>query len=75
VLNIGSKTGIKVGDKLSVERVSKEIKDPSTGKVIRRLSSQIGTIEITDVDDISSVANTLTGVSFKVGDAVKTITQ
>jgi len=75
VLNIGSKTGIKVGDKLSVERVSREIKDPSTGKVIRRMSSQIGTIEITDVDDISAVGNLITGAGLKVGDLAKTITQ
>jgi len=75
VLNIGSKTGIKVGDKLSVERVSREIKDPSTGKVIRRLSSQIGTIEITDVDDISAVGNLVTGAGLKIGDLAKTVTQ
>lgn len=75
VLNIGSKTGIKVGDHLSVERVSREIKDPSTGKVIRRLSSQIGTIEITDVDDISAVGNLVTGTGLKVGDLAKTIAQ
>jgi curli biogenesis system outer membrane secretion channel CsgG len=75
VLNIGAKTGIKVGDKLSLERVSREIKDPSTGKVIRRLSAQIGTIEITDVDDISAVGNLVTGVGVKVGDLAKTVTQ
>jgi curli biogenesis system outer membrane secretion channel CsgG len=75
VLNIGAKTGIKVGDHLSVERVSREIKDPATGKVIRRMSSQIGTIEITDVDDISAVGNLLTGTGLKVGDLAKTITQ
>ncbi len=75
VLNIGAKTGIKVGDQLSVERVSREIKDPATGKVIRRLSSQVGTIQITDVDDISAVGNLLTGTGLKVGDLAKTITQ
>ena len=75
VLNIGAKTGIKVGDQLSVERVSREIKDPATGKVIRRLSSQVGTIQITDVDDISAVGNLVTGSGLKVGDLAKTITQ
>ncbi|MGI9102611.1 MAG: CsgG/HfaB family protein [Terriglobales bacterium] len=76
VLNIGAKTGIKKGDHLSVERVSREIKDPSSGKVIRRLSTQVGTIEVTDVDDISAVANVLTGGNnVKVGDLAKTITQ
>jgi curli biogenesis system outer membrane secretion channel CsgG len=75
VLNIGAKAGLKVGDQLNVERVTKEIKDPSTGAVIRRLSSTIGVIRLTDVDDISAVGVTVSGVGFKVGDAVKTITQ
>jgi curli biogenesis system outer membrane secretion channel CsgG len=75
VLNVGAKVGLKVGDQLNVERVTKEIKDPSRGAVIRRLSSTVGVIRITDVDDISAVAVPVSGLGFKVGDAVKTITQ
>ena len=75
VLNVGSKAGVKVGDQLAVERVSKEIKDPSTGKVIRRLASQVGIVRVTDVDDISAVATVVTGSGFKTGDLVKTVTQ
>jgi curli biogenesis system outer membrane secretion channel CsgG len=75
ILNVGSKAGVKVGDQLSVERVSKEIKDPSTGKVIRRMSTSVGVVKVTDVDDISSVAATVSGTGFKTGDAVKTVTQ
>jgi curli biogenesis system outer membrane secretion channel CsgG len=75
VLNVGAKTGIKVGDELSIERVSKEIKDPATGQVLRRLSSQIGVVKVTDVDEVSSVCTVLSGKGFKVGDAAKTKTQ
>ncbi len=75
VLNVGAKAGLKVGDQLNVERVSKEIKDPATGKVIRRLSSTIGVVRVTDVDDISSVCAPVSGTGFRVGDAVKTVTQ
>ncbi|HUR37638.1 MAG TPA: CsgG/HfaB family protein [Terriglobales bacterium] len=75
VLNVGSRSGVKVGDQLSVDRVTKEIKDPSTGAVLRRMSSTIGYVRVTDVDDISSVAVPISGTGFKVGDAVKTITQ
>jgi curli biogenesis system outer membrane secretion channel CsgG len=76
VLNVGGKAGLKVGDQLNVERVTKEIKDPATGKVIRRLASPIGVVKVTDVDDLSSVCTTVstTGI-IRVGDAVKTITQ
>jgi curli biogenesis system outer membrane secretion channel CsgG len=75
VLNVSQSSGIKVGDTMSVERVTKEIKDPSTGQVIRRLASQVGVIKITDVDEKSSIASAVSGSGFKVGDVVKTITQ
>ena len=32
VLNVGAKAGLKVGDQLNVERVTREIKDPATGQ-------------------------------------------
>jgi hypothetical protein len=75
ILNVGSKAGVKVGDQLNVERVTKEIKDPSTGKVIRRMATSVGVVKVTDVDDISSVATTVSGTGFKTGDEVKTVTQ
>jgi hypothetical protein len=52
ILNVGSKAGVKVGDQLNVERVTKEIKDPSTAQVIRRMSTPVGVLKVTDVDDL-----------------------
>jgi len=75
ILNVGAKAGVKVGDQLNVERVTKEIKDPSTGQILRRLSSQVGVVKVTDVDDVSSIATPVSGSGFKTGDAVKTLTQ
>jgi curli biogenesis system outer membrane secretion channel CsgG len=75
ILNVGAKSGLIVGDQLTVGRVTKEIKDPATGKVIRRLTSTVGVIRITEVDDISAVAVAVSGADFKMGDAVKTVTQ
>ncbi len=75
ILNVGAKAGVKVGDQMKVERVSQEIKDPTTGKVLRRLSSDIGTVQVSNVDDVSSEAKILTGKDFKVGDVVKSSTQ
>ncbi len=75
VLNVGGKAGVKVGDQFSVERVSQEIKDPATGKVIRRLSSSIGILKVVDVDDQSSVAEVVSGTGFKVNDPVKTVSK
>ena len=75
VVNVGAKTGLKVGDQLNVERVTKEIKDPGTGKVLRRMATAVGVIKVTDVDDISAVAVVVSGTGFKIGDAVKTVIQ
>ena len=75
ILNVGGKAGVKVGDRLSVQRVSQEIKDPSTGKVIRRLSSDVGIVRVTDVDDDSSVAEVESGTGFRIGDSVKSVGQ
>ncbi|HKQ88363.1 MAG TPA: CsgG/HfaB family protein, partial [Candidatus Acidoferrales bacterium] len=55
ILNVGSKAGVKVGDQLSIERVTKEIKDPTTGAVIRRMTTPVGVVKVTDVDALSSV--------------------
>ncbi len=75
VLNVGSNAGVKVGDQLQVSRVTKEIKDPSTGEVIRRLSSTIGIIRATDVDAKSSVCVPVNGSGFREGDRVSSVTQ
>lgn len=75
VLNIGGKAGLKVGDQLTVKRVTKEVKDPASGRVIRKMATDVGVIRITDVDDISAVGTPVSGAGFKVGDEVKTVTQ
>jgi curli biogenesis system outer membrane secretion channel CsgG len=75
ILNVGGKSGVKVGDELNVERVGKEIKDPSTGQVIRRMTTPVGVVKVTDVDEVSSVCTVVSGSGFKIGDAVKTVTQ
>jgi curli biogenesis system outer membrane secretion channel CsgG len=75
VLNVGAKTGIKVGDHMSIERVTKEIKDPATGAVLRRMTSKLGELEVTDVDEISAVCRVVSGTGFKIGDVAKTAVQ
>ena len=75
VLNVGAKAGLKSGQQMTVERVTKEIKDPSTGKVLRKLSTQVGMLQVTDVDDVSAIAKPVQGTGFKVGDVVKTQSQ
>lgn len=75
ILNVGGNAGVKVGDELQVLRVTKEIKDPATGNVLRRLTTTIGTVKATDVDAVSAICTPVSGTDFKAGDRVKTITQ
>ena len=75
VLNVGRRAGVNVGDVLEVVRVTKEIKDPATGTVIRRLTSSIGMIKATDVDDGSAVCSAVSGSGFQTGDRVKSSSQ
>lgn len=71
ILTVGSKSGVKVGDRLVVTRPIREVRDPATGKVIRRVEDTLGVVEITEVDESSSVGR-YNGPPAKVGDAVKT---
>jgi curli biogenesis system outer membrane secretion channel CsgG len=75
VLNVGAKTGIKVGDHMSVERVTSTIKDPATGAVLRKMTTKLGELEVTDVDDISAVCKSVSGTGFKVGDVARTVVE
>jgi curli biogenesis system outer membrane secretion channel CsgG len=73
VINVGSKGGAKVGDKLAVRRPGREIKDPVTGKVIKRIEEPLGEITITEVDELSATG-TYSGVGKpRVGDAAHSI--
>lgn len=71
VLNKGGVHGFRPGMVVSVERVIKDIKDPTTGKLLRRQTQSVGRIQLTEVDAQSSVGKILTGTGFKVGDVAK----
>ena len=70
IINVGSKAGVKVGDQLAVKRTGREIRDPSSGKVIRKVEESLGEITITEVDELSAVGKYAGPGKPKVGDAV-----
>jgi curli biogenesis system outer membrane secretion channel CsgG len=70
ILNVGSKAGIKVGDRLTVARTGREVRDPASGKVIRRVEQSLGEVVITEVDEQSSVGKYNGTTPVKVGDRV-----
>ena len=75
ILNVGSRVGLKVGDRLKVMRTGREIKDPATGRVLRRSEEALGELTVTEVEEQSSTATYLGTGAVKVGDRVKTQSQ
>jgi curli biogenesis system outer membrane secretion channel CsgG len=71
VLNVGSKAGLKVGDRLEVRRKIRDIKDPATGKVLRSVEDKVGDVVITEVDETSSVGAYAGSSPAKVADMVR----
>lgn len=71
VLNVGSRAGIKVGDRLSVRRKVREVRDPASGKILRTIEDTLGEVVITEVDEGSSVGNYTGSTPPKVGDVVR----
>jgi curli biogenesis system outer membrane secretion channel CsgG len=71
VLNVGTRAGVKPGDRLAVRRVGREIRDPATGKVIRRVEDDLGEVTISEADESSSVGKYSGPGGVKVGDSVR----
>lgn len=75
VLDVGKKAGVRVGDQLSIQRVTMVIKDPVSHKVLRKMTTPVGVVRVINVDAVSAVAVPVSGGGFKVGDEAKTVTQ
>jgi curli biogenesis system outer membrane secretion channel CsgG len=73
VLNIGSRAGLKVGDRLQVRRKLREVRDPASGRVLRSIEDKVGEVVITEVDEQSAVGNFSGASPAKVGDAIKSM--
>lgn len=72
IINVGSKAGVKVGDKLTVSRVVRVVKDPATGKPLRSIEDAVGQLTITSVDADSAVGSFSGAGKPQTGDTVKT---
>ncbi len=70
ILNVGSKSGLKVGDTLNVKRKVRDVRDPDSGKVLRSIVDTVGTVTITEVDSNSAVGRFSGTGSPKVKDVV-----
>lgn len=71
ILNVGKSHGVQPGSTLKVMRVTRTVKDPATGKVLKEIAEEVGQVQITEADDSSSTGTIVSGAGIKVGDAVK----
>ncbi len=69
IINVGTTGGVRVGTEYDVVRPGREIRDPATGRVLRRTTTPVGKIKIISADEASAVG-TLTGGPALVGDCV-----
>jgi len=70
-INVGTGAGVKVGGEYDVVRPGREIRDPATGRVLRRTTTPVGKLKISQADE-GSATGTLTGGPARVGDCVGT---
>ncbi len=70
-LNKGKNAGFKTGQKVTISRKGKVIKDPQTGKVLKVKYKKIGTIKLTEVEDSYAEGKIISGSGFNVGDIAR----
>jgi curli biogenesis system outer membrane secretion channel CsgG len=71
IINKGTQDGVRVGVEYEILRAGREIRDPATGRVLRRMTEHVGKVKITQADEQSAVG-TVTGAPVRVGDCVGT---
>jgi curli biogenesis system outer membrane secretion channel CsgG len=72
IINVGSKTGLMVGDTLDISRQVRTVKDPATGKVLKSINDKIGSGTVTQIDQDSATVTYEGSGPAKVGDVVQT---
>jgi cell shape-determining protein MreC len=74
ILNAGSNAGVKVGDELVISRAVRTVKDPTTGAVLKTVTTKIGMAKVTEVDEGSATVTLTPGTNgpAKVGDMAVT---
>lgn len=72
IINVGSKTGLKVGDTLDISRQVRTVKDPATGKVLKAITDKVGSGTVTQIDSDSATVTFTGATPPKVGDVAAT---
>ncbi len=70
-LNKGTNAGFEVGQKITISRKHKVIKDPETGDIIKVKYKKIGIIKLIEVDNSYAEGEVISGSGFAVKDIVR----
>ncbi len=70
-LNKGQSAGYSIDQEIGIYRVGKVIKDPASGKILKKKYKKVGVIRLTAVEDGYSEGKIISGSGFKVGDMVR----
>jgi len=72
-INVGTGGGIRIGSEYDIVRPGREIRDPATGRVLRRTTTPVGKFKVTSADE-GSATGTFSGAGgpARVGDCVGT---
>ncbi|MGC2527012.1 MAG: CsgG/HfaB family protein [Candidatus Acidiferrum sp.] len=68
IINIGNKVGVRVGDVVAISRPVRTVKDPTTGKVLKVVTNELGTATVTEVDSDSATLTYSGATPPKIGD-------
>jgi formylglycine-generating enzyme required for sulfatase activity/TolB-like protein len=72
LLDIGESAGVRIGDRFTVKREGREIKNPQTGEVLAKERTDIGQIEVTRlIGDKVCACKILNGAGYKTGDFIE----
>jgi curli biogenesis system outer membrane secretion channel CsgG len=71
ILNVGSRGGLKQGDRLVLWRRGKEIRDPANGKILLRDDRELGEVVVTQVTENAAFAAYRGTETVRIGDVAK----
>jgi curli biogenesis system outer membrane secretion channel CsgG len=70
-LNIGSNKGVKVGDSFTVYALGEEVVDPDSGESLGAEETEVGKVEVIEVQEKFSKARVTSGSGMTAGSAVR----
>jgi len=70
-INVGSSSGVQVGDKFEVSHIVREVRDPTTKEVLDVVTEPVGTLVISSVREKIAIGTMSGGGAPKAGDKVE----